>query len=344
MNKLARVLNIVIIFLLLQQGIIVNAKTNDSTTTVKLNQIDEDNSELIFSESKYKLLDEFNHVIKENILINETGISSNLNLAQGKYSLIQTKAPDDYILKTTQVKFQISTADFNTIKTIVVKNKKEKVEEPSINKEEVEELSINKEKVEEPSIKKEEVEERSINKEKVEEIQEVFERENNFIDNFSLKDSNQTIIGTMLSMTNYSTLLKKKVLKSSATGPNITINVSPNPILNRDQVIVTIDLSGNSGEIIASNGTIDLKIPKEIVYTSSELNNILPAPFTLLQVDSTTDSENYILKIEIDYDAVGEDAFEGEFTIKFSAPLLKEGETNVSDTQKFEVDYADSYV
>lgn len=324
MNKLARVLNIVIIFLLLQQGIIVNAKTNDSTTTVKLNQIDEDNSELIFSESKYKLLDEFNHVIKENILINETGISSNLNLAQGKYSLIQTKAPDDYILKTTQVKFQISTADFNTIKTIVVKNKKEKVEEPSINKEEVEE--------------------RSINKEKVEEIQEVFERENNFIDNFSLKDSNQTIIGTMLSMTNYSTLLKKKVLKSSATGPNITINVSPNPILNRDQVIVTIDLSGNSGEIIASNGTIELKIPKEIVYTSSELNNILPAPFTLLQVDSTTDSENYILKIEIDYDAVGEDAFEGEFTIKFSAPLLKEGETNVSDTQKFEVDYADSYV
>ncbi|MGX7419959.1 MSCRAMM family protein [Carnobacterium gallinarum] len=114
---------------------------------------------------------------------------------------------------------------------------------------------------------------------------------------------------------------------------------SPNPVTSRGEVVLDISVSADAGDLKPENGKIVVMIPRDIVYASTDLSNIvLPAPFVLESVQGN--ATDFIVTISIDFTNIDpNDAFYGDFQLKFGAPLLREGD-NHQDSYDVNLDYA----
>ncbi|HFU7090069.1 TPA: collagen binding domain-containing protein, partial [Bacillus cereus] len=123
MRKITKSLKVLLLMLLVfQQVISVEAATlGKATASIELTKVDKEDYSIVLPEAEFKLLNESDKVIEKKLKTNKMGKIMISNLPEGKYKLVETKAPKGYVLDEAPVVFEIK----NEMPTEVIKLKKE---------------------------------------------------------------------------------------------------------------------------------------------------------------------------------------------------------------------------
>ncbi|EUJ18536.1 collagen adhesion protein [Listeria grandensis FSL F6-0971] len=97
----------------------------DGTGSAIVTKVDMDDETNILSGAVFKLLDGEGTLIKENLTTDRAGKIVLSELAIGAYTLVETSAPDNYILDISPINFEIRSENIMVPLEIVVENKRE---------------------------------------------------------------------------------------------------------------------------------------------------------------------------------------------------------------------------
>lgn len=126
----------------------------------------------------------------------------------------------------------------------------------------------------------------------------------------------------------------------SGDDPGIELG-TPAYISSREQVELSILLSSSAGNI-DQDGAIKITMPQSIVQNKNDLldNLVIDSPFYLDKDPVKTDNlGNYILSISYDHTNINQGSAVGaKILVKFSSPVIREGDTNIPDKVVFKTD------
>ncbi|PGZ34511.1 hypothetical protein COE50_06305 [Bacillus anthracis] len=99
-------------------------KQEEVKGTVELTKVDEEDKEKVLPEAEFKLMNTEGNVIEEKVKTNEEGKLTITDLPEGEYKLVETKAPEGYVLDEKPVSFEITRENASEVIKVIKENEK----------------------------------------------------------------------------------------------------------------------------------------------------------------------------------------------------------------------------
>src|SRR5699024_3066664 len=96
--------------------------SNDKLGELEIIKHDESDETKVLEGAKFTLKDEDGNIVAENLVTDENGKIKISNLEKGKYTLVETEAPEGHVISKESTEIEIN---YNEIETVKISNKEE---------------------------------------------------------------------------------------------------------------------------------------------------------------------------------------------------------------------------